>query len=105
MSLAFESSAFEGTAHRFLLRVAMELARAGRARRFDVAPDVWQALVYETSYASIPGCRMAEEIELRTCTGWVEVRCNAKMADNHGIALIGDGEDLRQAPLDFTGVL
>lgn len=95
----------DGTVRRFLCRVAMAAARTGRVRRFDVSPDVWQALAFETSFASVPGTRAADDIEIQTCTGWIAVRCNPEMPNERGMALIGDGSDMRQAPLDFESVV
>jgi hypothetical protein len=94
----------DGTVRRFLCRVALSVARSG-VRRFDVAPDVWQALAFETNYASVPGTRAADDIELQTCTGWIAVHCNTEMPSECGMALIGYGPDMRQAPLDFASVI
>lgn len=96
----------DGTVRRFLCRVAMEVCRTGRARRFDVAPNVWQALASETDYASVAGTRATDNgIELLTCTGWVPVPCNAEIASGHGMVLIGEGDDMWQAPLDMEPLL
>ena len=88
----------DGTVHRFLLRIGVQEMSA--LLRFSVAPAVWQALMWETNYGTIPGTRFGEMFELCTPGGYRQVIAE-QQEEWSGLAILSC-ETVR---LDFKSVL